>query len=461
MDVRQIANKRISVIGAARSGTAAVQLLKSIGAEVFVSDKDSEGNLKLQISTLQSAGIAFEVGGHSERVYDCSLMVISPGVPSSAPVVIEGQKREIDVVSELELASWFCRASIVAVTGSNGKTTTTVLIGRMLGDAKKKHVVAGNIGTAFSSVVLALDEASIAVLEVSSFQLDFCTTFRPRVSIILNITPDHMDRYNNSMEKYSASKARIFLNQSDDDVLIYNVDDEWSQLKSQSAQCKKLPFSVKQYLTEGAFVQDDRLMTRINGKQREIIATDQISIPGVHNLYNAMAASLASQIMGVNVASIRATLRNFKGIEHRLEFVREVGGIRYVNDSKATNVDSVWWALQAYNQPIVLILGGRDKGNDYSKLFEAVRKRARAIVAVGESAEKVANAFRDHVTVELVPSVGSKIPNLTSMEQAVHMAHVLARPGDIVLLSPACASFDWFHNYEERGEAFKDIVAKL
>jgi len=450
MDVAKLRHTKVSIIGAARSGVAAAKLLKSQDANVFVSDK--EPGEKLQGSeNLASLGVEYELGRHTDRVFECSLMVISPGVPSKAPVVLEAQKRGIKVVSELEAASWFCRSPIVAVTGSNGKTTTTTLIGRMLGDAKKKHAVAGNIGTAFSSVVLELAETDVAVLEVSSFQLDHCETFRPAVSLILNITPDHMDRYDNSMQLYSASKARVFMNQQTKDYLVFGADDEWTAKTAASSRCRRIAFSVQQNQKEGAFVEGGKLVTVLNGQRSEFVPTDEISIKGVHNLYNSMAATLAAQLVGVGPASIRATLRNFKGVEHRLEFVREVNGVRYVNDSKATNVDSVWYALQAFNEPIVLLLGGRDKGNDYSKLAGLVKKHVRSIVAIGESADKVEKAFNGNVPVQ----------RATSMDEAVTAGKKLAQKGDIVLLSPACASFDWFQNYEHRGRVFKELVNKL
>lgn len=451
MNVAKLRNTKITVIGAARSGIGAAQLLLSQGANVFVSDKQSGEKLKSQTSNLESLGIELELGGHSEKVYNCSLMVISPGVPSNAPVVVEAQKRRINVVSELELASWFCQSPIVAVTGSNGKTTTTTLIGRILGDAKKAHAVAGNIGTAFSTVVRELGATDAAVLEVSSFQLDHCETFRPKISVILNITPDHMDRYENSMEKYAASKARVFMNQTADDYLVYDADDEWTAKAVQKAKCRKIAFSKEQKVSEGAFVENGMLSTFLNGTRTEIIRTDEISIKGMHNVYNSMAATLTGQLLGVGVASIRATLRNFKGVEHRLEFVRELDGVRYVNDSKATNVDSVWYALQAFSEPLVLLLGGRDKGNDYSRLTGLVRKHVRALVAIGESADKVEKAF----------SQSTQVKRATSMDEAVGAARSLAKQGDVVLLSPACASFDWFENYEHRGKVFKELVHKL
>jgi UDP-N-acetylmuramoylalanine--D-glutamate ligase len=451
MDISQLRKRNVTVIGAARSGIAVAKLLQDEGARVFVSDKGRAEKLKAEAQALSQTGIAWELGEHTDRVYDCSLMILSPGVPSNAPVVAEAQKRGIKIVSEVEVASWYCHSPIVAVTGSNGKTTTTTLIGRILGDARKKHAVAGNIGTAFSSLVLGLAETDIAVLEISSFQLDHCETFRPRISVILNVTQNHMDRYDNSMEKYAAAKARIFMNQAGDDVLIYDADDPWTAKIMPGARCRRIPFSIQQSLNKGAYVKEGWLMTSLDGKEIEIIKTDQISIRGPHNLYNAMASTLAGQLLGVGTASIRATLKNFKGVEHRQEFVREVSGVRYYNDSKATSVDAVWYALQAFDRPIVLMLGGRDKGNDYTAIFDLVRKNVRGIVAMGESADKVERAFSSFKTVRRAKSI----------DEAVLTAQGLARPGDVVLLSPACASFDWFENYEQRGKVFKELVKNL
>jgi UDP-N-acetylmuramoylalanine--D-glutamate ligase len=451
MDSSQLRNSSVTVIGAARSGIAVAMLLQDAGAQVFVSDKGQTEKLRAETGVLSQKGIAWELGEHTDRVYDCSLMVVSPGVPSNAPVLTEAQKRGIKIVSEVEVASWYCRSPIVAVTGSNGKTTTTTLIGRILGDAKKKHAVAGNIGTAFSSVVLGLAETDIAVLEISSFQLDHCETFRPRISIILNVTQNHMDRYQDSMERYAAAKARIFMNQVSDDVLIYDADDPWTARIAQKARCRKVPFSIRQNLNEGAYGKDEWLMTSLDGKETKVIKSDEISIRGPHNLYNAMASTLTGQLLGVGTASIRATLKNFKGVEHRQEFVREVNGVRYYNDSKATSVEAVWYALQAFDRPIILMLGGRDKGNDYARIFDLVRTNVRAIVAMGESAEKVEKAFSPFKTVR----------RANSIDEAVLTAQGLAQPGDVVLLSPACASFDWFENYEQRGKVFKELVKNL
>jgi UDP-N-acetylmuramoylalanine--D-glutamate ligase len=461
MDASQLEGKEVSVIGAARSGIGVSRLLRDNGACVFVSDHREAAELGKNVAELQKEEIEFETGRHSDRVFDCSLMVLSPGVPSDTPVVLEANKRSINIVSELEVASWFCRAPIVAITGSNGKTTTTTLAGRIFGDAKKKHVVAGNIGEAFSNFVLDVAETDVVILEVSSFQLDFIGSFRPAVSVILNITRNHMDRYGNSMERYAASKARIFMNQTPDDTLIYNADDKLTELKVQSAKCKRTPFTTQREVNEGAFVRRGILTTILSGKESNIIDVSQISIKGEHNLQNAMAATLAAQSMGVSLASIRSTLKNFKGVEHRQEFVREVNGIKYVNDSKATTVEAVSRALGAYAEPIVLILGGKDKGNDYTQIFDAVKKRVRAIVAVGASAGTVVKNFAGFVPVERVDTVGSEIPNITSMQKTINVARSFARRGDLVLLSPACTSFDWFTDFEERGKVFKAIVNSL
>ncbi len=451
MVVSELKNLRISVIGAARSGIAVAKLLKSKGAEVFVSDHQPKEKLVESINVLESSAIHFEAGGHTERIFDSEIMVLSPGVPSNAKIVLEAESKGIRIISELELASWFSSAPIVAITGSNGKTTTTTLIGKILEDAGKKHVVAGNIGNAFSSVVSELSKESTAVLEVSSFQLDHIEMFHPYISMILNITEDHMDRYEHSIERYATSKARIFKNQTGADILIYNSDDAWTCKMVSQAKCRRIPFSLKESFDDGAFVQDKNLVTRLDGIQHEIIPVNEISIKGEHNLMNAMAATLAAQLLGVEVSCIKATLQAFTGVEHRLEFVREFKGVRYINDSKATNVDSVWYALLAFDRPIVLLLGGRDKGNDYSRLSQAVKENVRAIVAIGESASKVHESFHSIVPTTIAGS----------MEEAMENARKVAHQGDIVLLSPACASFDWFDNYEHRGRVFKELVRKL
>ena len=449
--MRTVTGMAITVLGAARSGVAVARLLSTKGASVFVSDTGSPESLQSSLVDLAAMDIPFETGKHSDQVFGCDCIVVSPGVPSDAPVIQTAIKRGIEVVSEVECASWFCESPIVAITGSNGKTTTTSLIGRMLGDARVAHTVAGNIGTAFSSVIQELSPEDICVLEVSSFQLDHIRSFRPTVSVLLNVTSDHMDRYDHSMERYAASKARITMNQADADLLVSNADDPQTTRIASRAKSAVLPFSIDRTLTEGAWIEDGMMVTTGSGSRTPVIRIEEMSIRGLHNVANAMAAVLVCQHLGVGEASIRATLRNFKGVEHRLEFVRNVRGIHYVNDSKATNVDSVQVALRSFTEPIVLILGGRDKGNDFSKLQDLVRDHVRSIVAIGDSADTVSELFSPIVHVE----------KAVSMEGAVTAATALASAGDVVLLSPACASFDWFKNYEHRGDVFKQFVSAL
>ena len=429
-------------------------LLKKNGARVFVSDRAPLAKLEQAKRELDALAIPAEFGENSLRVLDADVVVVSPGVPSTAPLVREAIARGRMVVSEVEVASWFCPAPIVAVTGTNGKTTTVTLLGRIFTDAKRPSMVGGNIGLAFSQIVGELTADGTAILEISSFQLDHIATFRPRVSVLLNITPDHLDRYDRSFENYIASKCRVFENQRSGDTLIYNEDDEVARVAVQGRAdpaVTLLPFSRERELAQGAFLRGNRLMIARNGTMVEVVEADAISIRGAHNLLNAMAAALTAHVMGIPTASIRATLRNFKGVEHRLEFVRELHGIVYVNDSKATNVDSVWYALQSFRQPLVLLLGGRDKGNDYARIRELVREHVRAIIAIGESAEKVRLAFAETVPVSVCGT----------MEEAVQTARRRAQQGDVVLLSPACASFDWFENFEHRGRAFKELVNDL
>jgi len=445
---------RYSVLGGARSGLAVARLLVDRGARVFLSDSAPAENMRAAAAALDAARIPYEFGVNSRRVLEADTLVVSPGVPSDAPLIREALAAGKGVASELEVAGWFCPAPIVAITGTNGKTTTTALAGRMFSDARRQSVVAGNIGTAFSEVVGTLTADAVAVLEVSSFQLDFVRAFRPKVAALLNITPDHLDRYQHRFENYIAAKQRIFRNQGAGDVLIYNEDDDVTRDAVTGAAppaVELLPFSVRRELAQGAFLSEG-VLTVVRGKTRHaILPAGAISIRGEHNLANAMAATLAALVMEVPPASVRATLRNFKGVEHRLEFVRELDGITYVNDSKATNVDSVWYALRSFDRPLVVLMGGRDKGNDYGRLREPVQQNVRAIIAIGESAEKVRAAFAAVVPVD----------SASSMEAAVDAARQRARAGDCILLSPACASFDWFDNYEHRGRVFKDIVMSL
>jgi len=450
----EVRGKKFSVIGGARSGIAVALLLHEHGARVFVSDTATREQLAHAIAAFERHGIGYECGGNTERLLDADVLVLSPGVPLDLPIVRLAREKAIRVVGEIEVASWFCTGTIVAITGTNGKTTTTALTGRMFEDARRPVVVAGNIGNAFSEVVRSMTPQHTAVLEVSSFQLDTIRMFAPRVAVLLNITPDHLDRYGNSMERYTASKCRVFMNQREGDTVVYNADDPIVRTNVERlapSGVRRFPFSLSTSLPEGAWIRNNTMVVRMDGRERTVIGVEEISIKGVHNLINAMAATLAAKALSIPTASLRATLRNFKGVEHRLEFVRELRGVTFVNDSKATNVDAVWYALQSFSQPIVLLLGGRDDKNDYSRLFPLVQKHVRAIVAIGESAGKVVATF---APLKLVAQA-------SSMREAVQQAASLAHPGDVVLLSPACKSFDWFENFEHRGRVFKAEVMAL
>ena len=446
--------KKFAVIGGARSGLAVAKLLRARGADVFLSEKAPAKQMPQTIDELERLELPHEFGGNTLRVLEADIIVLSPGVPSDIPIIKEAKVKAVKVVSEIEVASWFCPAPIIAITGTNGKTTTTALIGRIFEDAKRTAMTAGNIGIAFSQIVDQLTQQSVAIVEVSSFQLDHIESFRPKVTVLLNITPDHLDRYQRSFKQYIASKCRVFENQRAGDYVIYNLNDEVVRNNAEKLvdpRVKKLPFSKEKPINEGAFIAANRLKTIVDGSESDVIATGDLSVRGQHNLYNAMAASLVAKVMDISTASLRSTLRNFKGVEHRLEFIRIVNGVTFVNDSKATNVESVWYALRSFDQPIVAILGGRDKGNDYSRLFRVVTEHVKNIVAIGESAEKVVGVFTPIV----------RVTKATTMEEAVHAAASLTSPGDVVLLSPACASFDWFEDYEQRGRVFKQIVMNL
>ena len=426
------------------------KLLKSQGANVFVSDRKSQDEAAQEIKTLDSIGIQYEFGAHTDRIFDADFLVVSPGVQSNSNLVQHALKVGLNVYSEVEVASWFCRAPIVAITGSNGKTTTTTLIGKIFENAGRRTIVAGNIGLPFSDYVLDADERAVAVVEVSSFQLDHIDTFKPKVAVLLNITPDHLDRYEN-YQAYMNSKFRIFMNQTATDFAIYNHDDEPVSKHCEQVEAVKLPFSAKEKLVAGAYAENGSLYIASEGKQSSIIDSKEIRIRGVHNLYNSLASILAARVLGVTPEAIIHTLKEFPGVEHRLEPVRELDGVKYVNDSKGTNVDAVWYALGSFDSPIVLIAGGKDKGNDYSPLFDLVRKKVPSMILIGQAAPKMQKEFADK----------TKCIMATSMEDAVAKAREEAKPGYVVLLSPACASFDMFQDYEHRGREFKRLVMEL
>jgi len=446
----KIKSARVSIIGAARSGIAVAKLLKSQGASVFVSDKKPKAEAGQEIQGLENLGVQYEFDAHSDKIFNTDFIVVSPGVPSSSNLIQHALKVGLKIFSEVEVASWFCRAPIVAITGSNGKTTTTTLTGKIFEKAKWKTAVAGNIGFPFSDYVTEVDEKSVAVVEVSSFQLDYIDTFKPKASVLLNITPDHLDRYE-SYQAYADSKFRIFMNQDAEDFAVYDYDDDKVRKHCEALVSKQFSFSANKKVSKGAFVDSGKVYVMLNGKKEFLVNANDVKIRGVHNLYNAMASSLAAMTMGVQLEIIAETLREFPGVEHRLEPVRELNGVKYVNDSKATNVDAVWYALGSFESPIVLIAGGKDKGNDYSALFELVKQKVRVMVLIGQAAPKMQKEFSDKTTCIMA----------STMEEAVSIASREAKKGDVVLLSPACASFDMFHDYEHRGREFKRLVMEL
>lgn len=447
----EIKNKKISIIGAARSGLGAAKLALKHNAIPFVSDSGSEDKLKSSVDFLKENNIQFEIGNHSEKVYDCDIMVVSPGVPSDAEVIKKALSKNLKVVSELEFASWFCKGKLVAITGTNGKTTTTSLCGYLFNECNAKTYVAGNIGLAFSEISDQVKEDEFVALEISSFQLDLIDQFKPKVAIILNITPDHLNRYDNDVDKYALSKQAIYKNQDSNDYLILGKDSELLIKSLQKSKSVLYWFSTKQKVEKGCWLDNENIIFSNDGDDEIICQTNDIFIRGEHNIQNAMAVVIAAKIFGFENENIVRALKTFKGVEHRLEFVREIEGIKFINDSKATNIDSVIVALKSFDEPIFLILGGLDKGNDYSAIEDLVISKVKKIYAIGSSAEKIFNHFHNKVKTEI----------RKDLEEVVASALNEARAGDVVLLSPACASFDMFENYEHRGNVFKEIINRI
>jgi len=443
-----IKNKKISIIGAVRSGLGAAKLAKNLGAIPFVSDAGSEENLKSSIEFLKNEKISFEVSQHSEKVFDCDLIVVSPGVPSDSEVIKNTKSKNLKVISELEFASSFCKGNVIGITGTNGKTTTTSLCGYLFNECGKKSYTAGNIGLAFSEITTEVKENEFVSLEISSFQLDLIDKFKPKIAMILNITPDHLNRYENSVEKYALSKLRVFENQDASDYLILNKDSELLNQYFKKARSNILFFSTSKKVSNGCYLENDEVRYVRYTIEEFSCKVSDIFIKGEHNIQNAMAVIIAAKIFNLDNGKIIEALKSFKGVEHRLELVREIEGVKFINDSKATNVDSVVVALKSFEEPIFLILGGQDKGNDYSMIEDLVTEKVKKIYAIGSSAEKVFNFFHSKVKTEIKKDFDDVIKTALSE----------ARDGDVVLLSPACASFDMFDNYEHRGKIFKQIV---
>ena len=445
--------ERIVVLGGAESGVGAAVLAKVKGFDVFLSDN---GKIKPEyVEMLQKWDIPFEQGGHTpEKILNASEIVKSPGIPDNVPMVRKLREQGTPVISEIEFAARYDSAKKICITGSNGKTTTTSLIYYLLQNAGLDVGLGGNIGKSYALQV-ATEKHDYYVLEISSFQLDGCYDFRPDIAIITNITPDHLDRYDYKLENYVRSKFRITRNLRPEDCFIFDSDDAItiSHLDKIVLKAKALPFSQEKEVEQGAFLRDGQIVVRYEDDESSIYLKE-LALGGKHNVYNSMAAALAAKAAGIENAVIRDSLRSFKAIEHRLEPVLSVGGVLYINDSKATNVDAAWYALDAQTRPVVWIAGGTDKGNDYSQLYDLVREKVKAIVCLGVDNTKIHRAFE--------PIVGAdRMVDTLSAEQAVKECARLAEDGDVVLLSPCCASFDLFSCYEERGEKFKDAVRRL
>ena len=443
-------DKRALVVGLGKSGVASALFLKSRGARVTVSDSKPEAELRNEILLLLDHGITVETGGHGDRTFrGQDLIVVSPGVPFDAPQLEQARALGEPVIGEVELAAQFLPGPIVAITGANGKTTTTTLAGEIIEAGKFPTLVGGNIGTPAISFADQARPDTWAVLEVSSFQLETIVSFRPRVAVILNITPDHLDRHK-TFANYVNAKARIFENQRPDDFAVLNADDPTTAGLAGRTRAPLFWFSRKKEVEKGSFVRSGHILFRDGKSEREIMPVSEIPLKGAHNLENVLAGVSIGALAGCQPEQIREAVRNFKAVEHRLEFVAKVAGVDYYNDSKATNVDATIKALESFPANIHLILGGKDKGSDYSLLNELLRERVKRVYTIGAAAAKIESQIAG---TETVPS--------QTLENAIRSASESATSGDIVLLAPACASFDQFENYEHRGRVFKEIVHSL
>ena len=443
--------KRIVVLGGGESGAGAAVLAKVKGFDVFLSDKGRIGEKYKDM--LREWDIPFEEGEHTESmILNADEVIKSPGIPLTAPMVEKISQAGIGIISEIEFAGRYDKSRKICITGSNGKTTTTSLIYYLLKNAGLNVGLGGNIGKSYAYQV-ATESHDIYVLELSSFQLDNMYDFKADIAIITNITPDHLDRYDHKLENYVRAKFRITRNMSSDDCFIFCSDDEITinHLNKIIVKAKQLPFSQKKEVAEGAFLKDDRMIVRYNDSECDMFIRD-LALGGRHNVYNSMAAAIAGKVMNIDNEVIRESLASFRAVEHRLEKVLSVGDVLYINDSKATNVDAAWYALECQTRPVVWIVGGTDKGNDYSPLVPLAKEKVKAIVCLGVDNRKIHAAFEG-----VVP----EMHDVTSAEDAVKTAAGIAVAGDVVLLSPCCASFDLFKNYEDRGRQFKEAVRNL
>jgi UDP-N-acetylmuramoylalanine--D-glutamate ligase len=461
----ELKDKRVLVVGLGKSGVASALFLKAHGARVTVSDTKGGDELHNEIPVLLDHGITVETGGHGERTFKGQdLIVVSPGVPVDAPALVQARALGGAVIGEIELAAQFLPGPIIAITGSNGKTTTTSLTGEILTGSGFPTLVGGNIGTPAISLVEHAKVESVIVLEVSSFQLETIQTFRPKVAVVLNVTPDHLDRHG-TFEAYVDAKSRIFENQGSEDFAVLNADDPTCAAMAARTRAQVFWFSRQKEVPQGAWVREGNILFRegrgqAENRQREIMLASEIPLKGGHNLENVLAAVCAGALMECPAEKIRQAVRDFKAVEHRLEFVATIGGVYYYNDSKATNVDATIKALESFPANIHLILGGKDKGSDYSVLNDLLRQRVKRVYTIGAAAEKIESQI---VSSKIVSSKsgGPEVVHAETLENALRKAHAVAQPGDVVLLAPACASFDQFKNYEQRGKVFKEIVLGL
>ena len=451
MSPLDVKGKRVLVVGLGKSGVASALFLKERGARVTVSDAKPESDLGKEIPLLLDQGIAVETGGHGERTFrGQDLIVVSPGVPFDAPQLVQARAIEESVIGELELAAQFLAGPIVAITGANGKTTTTSLAGEIIAAGKFTTLVGGNIGTPAITFVDQAKSQTWIVLEVSSFQLETIVTFRPAIAVILNITPDHLDRHK-TFVNYVNAKARIFENQKPDDFTVLNADDTTAAGLADRTRARLAWFSRKRAVDYGAFVREGHIFFRDGQREREIMPLAEIPLKGAHNLENVLAGVSIGMLVGCEPAQICEAVRNFKAVEHRLEFVTRIAGVDYYNDSKATNVDATIKALESFPANIHLILGGKDQGSDYTVLNQLLRQRVKRVYTIGAAAAKIEAQIQGVVEVD----------HAETLEVAIRRASESAVAGDVVLLAPACASFDQFQSYEHRGRVFKEAVHSM
>jgi UDP-N-acetylmuramoylalanine--D-glutamate ligase len=442
---------KLIILGAGESGVGAAILGKAKGYDVFVSDASV---IKPSFQKeLQQAQIEFESGQHTmPRILAANLIIKSPGIPEKTTLMQSIRERGIKVISEIEFAGYFSKAKHICITGSNGKTTTTLLCYHILKKAGYNVGLAGNVGQSFAKQV-ATEHYDFYVLELSSFQLDDMFDFKADIAILTNITPDHLDRYHYELQNYVAAKFRILQNQTAAEFFIYNADDPIiaAQLQKSNTQVQLIPFSMKQTIEEGAYATSEQLNININ-KQQLTMSIHELALKGKHNTQNALAAGIAARLVEIRTDLVRESLEDFVNVEHRMEFVAKVNGIEFVNDSKATNINAAWFALESMDKPTVWIVGGVDKGNDYSELYELVAQKVKAIICLGVDNQKILDAFQDKVEI---------IVEAKSANEAVAYGYRLAQKDETVLLSPACASFDLFESYEDRGQQFKQAVRML